>query len=395
MSEQSLEELLEQAEKSPGKTWSRVSQAVNRLSGLRFWSQGHLLVLRRVVSDEVVWHLYLEAPGDDYPKSWRQPGAALAQEAGPIACERVPTVKLSRESLLDKGNKLLGFYREQTQGEAEFDDKVYIETEADEMLVSGILSTAQVRRSVLGSLELFDFIAFFTGRSPLTMTGGKNLFKEGNYRERLRLCADYMVSIAQELPSIDVPEEFARRIVVPTNPKAPRGSLAYGLIGVLGFCSVPAFFLVYDIWSIFGDVHITQGLLAGGLLWLVSLPLLALMFRGSSKALKYFLTSAFFLGFGLPCCGVMLGVFINVLFAPGPLETLDVRILAKEQVRVEEGTNHYLKLKPVDESLEPVDALVNVNRWYHAKVGQEVRVKVGRGALGWVWLEEFVSPEGP
>lgn len=230
-----------------------------------------------------------------------------ATGGGPFRGEARPRIEspapltLRSEKKIDRTGKRLGLNRETQTGDAGFDQLVYLESEAPDALVLAALSDPITRAGVMKCLEL--------GASEIVLD------QTGNLGALLPLTSADQITPARLEAMLDALGAAAEAIPPLQGEGGHRSSASMiSTVAVLGTLAAwPLFYLVEWLWSpIQSDLYQTATF--GGLaLWLVSIPILALVLRGRATSLRDLATSAIALAFGFPLVGVDLLLTLNAV----------------------------------------------------------------------------------
>lgn len=246
-----------------------------------------------------------------------------------------PTL-LRAESAIDRFGKRIGLNRELQTGDAGFDDRVYVESDdADEQLATLLRPT--VRASVQTILDaardaritLYDDVA---QRLQVLLPVHR---AEQVERESFAALLDTIARIVEHAP----PVERSGR----SSPRDPR-KLATISILVFSILSVP-FVIIADATT----RHVGYDLVATGFLvafaaWLLAVPLLALLYRRRSTALRHFVLGTVLLMVGLPCFATASLTVANAAGVETPLQRHELEVLEKWRT-TGKSTSYYLRTR--------------------------------------------------
>lgn len=288
----------------------------------------------------------------------------------------MPRIVLRREGRLDRGGKALGINREIQLGDAGFDDAVYIETEAPDAFVRGVLAAPEARAAALelvrgpaGGLQLDDGrLVIHLGAAELTEPRADELHAT---LERL-IALQRALAVPKDIPSR---ADIVRRRSV--------GHIA-GLAALWLVAVLVAVMLRPPLVLEWGPVFAALGVGVG--LWLLVLVVVGLILRGAADSLRWLLICAVAYLLAVPFAGMKLALLANATFDRGPEQ------IERKAVTVVDASDS-LVLLDVDALVadEPTTRL-SVRRtmapgtWSPGR--RSATLVVRPGALGWPWLAE-------
>lgn len=341
-----------------------------------------------------VWH----TPGRSTPPSIRFTTSAGPLVAPPVA--KVPPAMLGgpfrsakRERLkspapltlrlegtLDRAGKSLRLNREIQTGDAAFDERIYVESEAPDALVLAVLASPVTRAGVLACLTLgcteikLDDDGTLGADLPLT---NETAVTPGHLTSVL----DALGETAESIPPLRGEGHHHTRV----------GSIPV-VAGVGTLVSWPLFYLVDWIWEPFGSDLYATAALAGLGLWIVSLPVFFFVLRGRSVSLRDFLTTAIALAIGFP-----LGATDLLLTLNGALDTspVDIHATRIEGMRRTTGKNasSYITVDNWHPGGGTIQLQIGSNLYSTLAVNEPITITTRRGFLGWERILAIVPTE--
>lgn len=197
--------------------------------------------------------------------------------------ERGWEITLRRENALDKAGKLTLINREVQTGDASFDDRVYVESDAPVEVVREALADARVRT---GAAALLD-----AGYARVRLLAGTNVWAQkdapatGDFEpRRIEWTATQLAGIAGAIPALPARERVSHRLAL--------GNVLMWL-GVVGMpLSVIWLMWVLRLWPVLDHLPYLLLVAVGFAGWALSLPVLVLILRGRSDSFPAFLRAA-------------------------------------------------------------------------------------------------------
>jgi hypothetical protein len=299
----------------------------------------------------------------------------------PARIESPAPLTLRLETELDRTGKTMRINRETQTGDPEFDEKVYLESEAPDAVVLAALVDPSMRAGVLKCLAL--------GCTSLLLDADGDLSVEvplaseaSTAPDGLSLVLDALCSTAEAVPPLQGKGRY-HSLAAKVSPISVVGALV----------SVPLFFLVDWLWKPLESDLYWSAALGGIAIWIVTLPILFLFLRGRSTSLRDLLTSGIFLAFGLPLGAADALLTLNGLLDTAPAEVHTTRVSSRYRTTGKYSGN-YVLLAPWHLGGETVK--LNVGTLYdQLGTGQEVSVTTRRGFLGWERLTSIAPATAP
>jgi hypothetical protein len=312
---------------------------------------------------------------------------ATTTEQGPFRAApnaRIPSpapLTMRKETRLDRTGKSLRINRETQTGDAAFDERVYLESDAPDSAVLAALVDPTLRASVMKCLDL--------GAASVTLD------LEGNLTISRPLPQADLLGVDKLTPLIDALGAAAEAIPPLVAVRQARPFAAKVMIAavVSAVVSVPLFFLCNALWETVGVDLYTSCAIVGFLLWFLALPILILVQRGRSDSLRMIVTSAISLLFSLPVTGTDLALTLNGLFDTSPPVTHEQRVLSRRATSGK-NTTYYVTLASWHPGEEKIELTVGSSLYYKLAEGAEVRLTTSLGALGWERLRH-IDASGP
>jgi hypothetical protein len=311
------------------------------------------------------------------------PEAQRSARSGPYrgdARERIKSpapLTLRLEGTLDRAGKSLQINREIQTGDAGFDERVYIESEAPDALVLAVLASPRTRASVITCLEL--------GCTEVKLDDKGDLGTGIELKSEDLLAPRYLASVLDALgaaaeaipPLLGEGHHRTRAGLIPTI--AVVGTLASG----------PLFYLVDLIWEPLGSSLYGAAARGGLVLWAVSLPILFFVLRGRSVSLRDFLTSAIALVVGFPLGSVDLLVTLNGALDTSPPEEHETRVLNMRST-TGKGASTYITMGSWHPGEETIEIHGGGSFYPSLANNQRITVTTRRGFLGWERITAIV-----
>lgn len=312
---------------------------------------------------------------------------ATTTEAGPFRAApnaRIPSpapLVLRLETRLDRAGKSLRINRETQTGDAAFDERVYLESDAPDSAVLAALVDPALRVSVVKCLELgavsitLDHEGSLTISRPLPQADLLGLDKLAPLIDALGAAAEAIPPLVAARPV----RTFAAKVTIATFVSAA--------------VSVPLFFLCDALWeTVTADLYAACAVV-GFLVWLVAVPILILVQRGRSDSLRMIVTSALSLLFALPVAGTDLTLLLNGLFDTSPPVVHEQRVLSHRSTSGKH-TTYYVTLASWHPGEEKIELTVSSGLYYRVSEGADVTLTTSLGALGWERLRH-IDATGP
>lgn len=295
-------------------------------------------------------------------------GIDLEVLAGPY-----PKVTLRPETDADREAKRRGTSRELQLDDAEFDPRVYVESDASDDTLREMLESADVRAAAVAILDArCPEISFSAGGITLALKGDNE--PESPAFEPTRLRA--IVENARVLAAA------ARLRDSETASRRPRRLIVLALVGVLLCAGYVGCLLAMSQWLPLSAWLLAVGVGAGLVLWLALRPLLRLAVRGRSDSHARYRWAQGAALIGCVELGLASSVFVNGAFGKN-LHELRGRIASVEGHDEEDSS---AEAKVVwEEGSETTETILETTE--RAVVGGEVVMPVGDGALGFKWKQ--------
>ncbi len=289
---------------------------------------------------------------------------------------------LRLETQIDRTGKSLRINRETQTGDAVFDERIYVESEASDALVLAALAAPITRASVMACLD--------HGCTSLTLDDAGNLGAELPLPREDLLAPDGLTTLLDTLGA-------AAEAIPPLQGSSHDRTLAGVLPGfaLLGtFLSWPLFYLADWLWEpIDHDLYSTAAL-GGVALWIISLPFLVWILRGRSVSLRDLVICVVALAIGLPLGGTDLLLFVNGALDTSTPVVYETQVMSLRRTSGKNSTYHVTvdSWRPGKETLE-----IPVGRGLYARLTarEAVRVTTRRGLLGWERMTEMVPSTAP
>jgi hypothetical protein len=289
---------------------------------------------------------------------------------------------LRLETGFDRTGKSLRINRETQTGDAVFDERIYVESEASDALVLAALADPITRANVMACLDL--------GCASLKLDDAGNLGAELPLTREDLLAPEGLTRLLDTLGA-------AAEAIPPLQGSGHHRTLAGMLptIAVIGtFLSWPLFYLADWLWEpIDYDLYPTAAL-GGAALWVVSLPFLVWILRGRSVSLRDLVICVAALAIGLPLGGTDLLLIVNGAFDTSTPVVYETQVLSLRRTSGKHSTYHVTvaSWRPGKEALE-----IPIWSSLYAKLTarEAVRVTTRRGLLGWERMTEMVPSTAP
>jgi hypothetical protein len=308
-------------------------------------------------------------------------------EMGPFRDAPSPRIQspapltLRLETRVDRAGKFLRINRETQTGDAAFDARIYLESDAADPVVLAALVEPGLRTNVVKCLEL--------GSSVVTLDLEGNLGVEHPLREAKLLHADHLTPLLDALGAAAeaIPPLVAARPIHTFGAKVTTACIVGAIL------TVPVYFLCNWPWEALRPDLYTSSVLAGLVLWMISLPILAVVLRGRSVSLRDLVTGAGTLLLGLPLGATDLMLIGNGLFDSSAPVAHETRVT---NLRFTKGknTSYYVTFG----SWHPGEATIELNigssLYYKLAEGTTLSVTTSEGALGWERLRSIRPVSG-
>lgn len=324
----------------------------------------------------------------DQPQEARSAAArAGAAEKGPFReapSRRIPSpapLTLRPETRLDRAGKSLRINRETQTGDAAFDERVYLESDAPDSAVLAVLVDPALRASVVKLLEL--------GAVSVTLDRGGALCISRPLRQANLLGVDRLAPLIETLGA-------AAEAIPPLVAAKPIRTLATKVMiasFVSAALSVPLFFLCDALWETITTDLYAACALVGFLVWMLVVPVLVVVLRGRSDSLRMLVTSALSLLFTLPVGGTDLVLMLNGVFDGSPSIDHETRVISR---RATSGKNrsYHVTLGSWRPGEQKIELTIGSSLYSRVSEGTDVTVTTSRGALGWERLRR-IEVSGP
>ncbi len=322
----------------------------------------------------------LQTPGSKYPRSFVPLDDGEARTS-PIHLKQLPTLELTLEDRFDRLGKRLAINLELQTGDEAFDQKIYINTQAQKHVALSILRGASLRRAIIKLLEAgYTSVYLFEGTAPVSVVrkGSEVVHHD---EATLARHLDWMVTIAQNLPRVEArnPTWFALWT---------RAVTVAALSAVFSIPSALFYWMTNDFWPTFSYMASISGVILGLVFWVPTLCLIIALSRGYSNGFAFARFSAFNALVGLCCIYVFLTHAFNALPDTSPREEIEAVVLNKYHKRHKKSSikRYYLEVDPAPYG--PVTDL-RVSEDDARKASDRVILITRKGALGWRWVEDI------
>jgi len=308
-------------------------------------------------------------------------GGPFRGAARPRITSPAPLI-LRLETRLDRTGKSLRINRETQTGDAEFDERIYVESEATDALVLAALADPITRASVLRCLTL--------GCASLTLDDAGDLGAELPLTSEDLLAPDSLTAL---LDTLGAAAEAIPPLQGPGHNRTFAGLLpVFTVLGAI--VSWPLFYLVDWLWEPIGSDLYATAFLGGVALWVVSLPLLVWILRGRSVSLRDLVTCAVSLAIGLPLGGAdLLLIFNGVLDTSTPVahETQVKRL----RHTTGKNSSYHVTLVSWHPGEETIELKIGSSVYSRLAERQALTVTTRRGFLGWERITEIAPSTAP
>jgi hypothetical protein len=295
---------------------------------------------------------------------------------------RIPSpapLTLRLETRVDRAGKSLRINRETQTGDAAFDERVYLESDAPDAAVLAALVDPGLRANVVKSLEL--------GAASVALD------REGNLVVSRPLRQASLLALEQLTPLIDALGAAAEAIppLVATRPARTLAGRLTIVAVVSAIVSLVLFFLVDWLWEPLGPDLYTTCAVIGFFLWFVALPILVFVLRGRSDSLRLLATSVIALAFALPIGATDLAIVVNGLFDRSTPIDHETRVT---QMRKTSGksTAYYITFDSWHPGEKTIETSVGSSLYYKLASGSTITVTTADGALRWERLIRITPP---
>lgn len=289
---------------------------------------------------------------------------------------------LRLETGVDRVGKFLRINREMQTGDATFDQRVYVESDAADAVVLATLADPALRTNAVRCLEL--------GSASVTLD------RQGDLHVERPLPHAELVEPAQLIPLIDALGAAAEAIPPLAATRATRTFTGvFTLVAILSaLLSWPLFYLCNTLWEPLGSDLYVSSALGGFILWFLSLPILVLVLRGRSASLRYLVVCALALALALPLGGADVMLTLNGLLdtsAPLPHEAR----VTKMRRTSGKSTAYYLTVPSWHPGEKAIEMKISSSLFFEVDVGMDLTVTTSRGFLGWERLIELKQSTAP
>jgi hypothetical protein len=292
---------------------------------------------------------------------------AIAPNPGPL---------LARfETKRDRFGKRIGLNRETQLGDAEFDERIYLECDAPDATSRKLFQSEASRRELVRVLSLGAPAVNLDRNGLLSIClrwVPKDIPSQAQFEALLRAFGAF----AESLPALRgrVPQLKSKLAVV-----LVLGSLIGSILGI------PALFLVRWLWRPVDDDLYSTTLLIGIFAWIVLVPLSFFAIRGRSTALRDWIMTVSFSSFGVPIGCMTLAMAINGAFdTSAPVEHTEW--VARRWTTSGKSTTYHVQLEPTVPGDRGFSLTVSSSTYHALAGGTAARVTTRDGALGWAWL---------
>jgi len=293
-----------------------------------------------------------------------------------------PKLELRPETRWDRLGKALRINRELQVGDPQFDEQVYLESDAADEILRRILAAPEVRRATVGLLGLgCSLISLNNGQHRLAARWSKYPWPDP---AQIRAAAQQLDALAAGLPAISA---------WPKPPALSRGGRIIGYACLAAAVGILLTFVGRSAYRPLTDELWGLGVLAGAVAWLLLVPLVLLLVKGRSNGLRAFMATSCVLLVGCPtliCGGLAL---INGAFDTAPRQIHQAQILRRYIQRGSKGSvTRYVKVAPWPPHAEAIRLRLTADEFARTPDKGTVAVRTGRGALGYEWLAGIGEP---
>jgi hypothetical protein len=314
------------------------------------------------------------------PSSATQTAATAATPYRETSADQLPVLPdllIREENPRDRWGKMLGLNHEVQLDDPDFDERIYIESEAKTEAVQRALANRELRQTLV-TLLAWPGVSLTIGpngqaSATWSLRSSENVSVQS--RDDLDRIAEHMLNLRSELPQF---ERFG---------KPRQGALSSSQVLVsMALCGLaPALFIAMaNVYRTIGDALYLSSLLSGmALALLVFMPLGWLYARGRSKGLRLFVGLVLLTLWVVPFTAMAIGLGINGGFDSS------YRIQKTKVLSVDKsyGKAHSMKLVPWRPHQKSISVTIDYSS-YLSKPGH-VELKLGRGYLGYEWLRSF------
>jgi hypothetical protein len=290
--------------------------------------------------------------------------------------EAPPRVLLRREARRDRLGKWLGLNREAQVGDSRFDADVYLESEDGQDVLARALSAPATREAIMALLgQGCNEVSIEVHAAGAVTARWLGDWPDG---AGIESAARTLVELERTLPPferVSRPRQLSRgaRVIIASvawlvagGAMAAGGILGWPTIGGVGPDEVGATFGL-GLW----------GILVFVVFWLV---------RGRFNGLRALVISGALLLMGSVAGGVGGGYIINGAMDFEPLSVHRVKVIGKRAVGSRSPTL-YLDVAPW-EGTSGTTLRVSRGQYDRVREGDDAFVRVGRGVLGYAWLDD-------
>lgn len=311
--------------------------------------------------------------------------AAIDQDGSRLSVEGHPVLTLRPESTADRVGKRLRMNRELHTGDAHFDQRVYIESDAPDAVLGAVLASDKVRAGVLALIE--------AGCGKLELDARAGTFetsyvvrKDGSVATPLKGILAHLVSVVGALPVFRGDQTWRpplfQRLSLPVC-----GTLMWVGIGltVAGGVLFPTVEMGAFVKALFVGLGI----------WLPVTALAALLARGTSRAWRTLGYVAIPLFVGLPLCGGGGLVVANGYLDREQPTSYTAPIVDKKKVRGNKSTKYFVHVREWRPGSQ-TEFKVSEDLFLVAEVGRTLAITIGPGRYGIEWIVSIeVVPAAP
>ncbi|MEP7119981.1 MAG: hypothetical protein ABJE95_03680 [Byssovorax sp.] len=312
--------------------------------------------------------------------------AATAAPMGPFRGEPRPRIQspapltLRLETGLDRLGKSLRINRETQTGDAAFDARVYLESDAADPVVLAALVDPTLRASAVKCLDL--------GCASVVLDAGGDLRVERPLPHAELIAADRLAALCDALGA-------AAEAIPPLAASPPVRSFAgmlpgIALIGLFG--SWPLYYAAHALWEPLRSDLYSSSVLGGIALWLVSLPILFFVLRGRSVSLRDLMICTLALAVGLPLGGTDLMMTLNGLLDRSAPVIHETRVTRLHKVSGK-SPSYYVTVPSWQPDEETTEISIGSTLYSTLAEGTPIVVRTHPGALGWEWLVDVSSAQ--
>lgn len=327
------------------------------------------------------FHITVEPPGRTWPERFipLNPLDPRMADAEPVPFHNDRAIQLSHETRHNRLGKTLHINREIQTGDADFDQAVYIDTEADESLVLRTLQDTRARHAARALLDAGFGVTLLNRQGPVRLTHGSPEHLDPS-QPAFRAYLDHAITLVNALPPLRDQGQA---------PKSAIPALILVAAGVLTFANLLVVVATEDMWPLL--THQLHVMLLGltGALTCFALPISVWLFKGNSSAFsKVTLTAIFFpivVFLGLEATARPLNVWLDHS-KPEVVQGTMKRTFYTTNSKNNTRTYHF-EIDLVYDGEHITEDYVDRMSLYATSKGTPLDITVRKGALGHPWIE--------